>query len=345
MLYACSALRTSLCVAIARRMRAGVLLAAAASGPGWATNVSSTPDYLAPVETAQFKLVPSKVVRAVPVPGPAQSAALGTEPTRASAADRTGPADKSVGKTAKTKAAQSKSVVAPSPVNLAAARPKPAADATSEATATSLKPTVVAKSPVSTDRGALSPDASAALARVRSTADNGAAPFIIIDKRIARMWLFDAQGRPRGHSAVLLGLARGDDTVPGIGDKPLARIRTGERTTPAGRFVAEPGLNAKGDDVFWLDYEAAVSMHRVHDVNRGEQRVQRLASPSAADNRISYGCVNVPADFYDQTLLPLVGGRRPVVYLLPETRPLDTIFDPKANLLARGSRAAGKGAS
>ena len=193
---------------------------------------------------------------------------------------------------------------------------------------------------------AMSRDAGAALARVMQTNDNGAAPFIIIDKRSARMWLFDVQGQTRGNTAVLLGLARGDDTVPGIGDKPLARIRTGERTTPAGRFVAEPGRNARGDDVFWIDYDAAVSLHRVHDVNRGEQRIQRLSSPSAADNRISYGCVNVPTAFYDQTLMPLMGGQRPVVYLLPETRPLDSIFDSSGNALAsRTARPNGKGSS
>ena len=106
----------------------------------------------------------------------------------------------------------------------------------------------------------MSSDANSALSRVLLTRDNDAAPFIIIDKRNARMWLFDAQGQPRGNTAVLLGLARGDDTVPGIGEKPLARVRVGERTTPAGRFVAEPGRNARGDDVFWVDYDAAVSI-------------------------------------------------------------------------------------
>ena len=46
-----------------------------------------------------------------------------------------------------------------------------------------------------------------------------------------------------------------------------------------------------------------------------------------ADNRISYGCINVPARFFDRTLLPLVRSvRPPVVYLLPETRPVATLF-------------------
>ncbi|HEY6511493.1 MAG TPA: L,D-transpeptidase [Burkholderiaceae bacterium] len=185
----------------------------------------------------------------------------------------------------------------------------------------------------------------AALIHVLLTRDNRSAPFVIIDKRNAHMWLFDARGGSRGNSPVLLGLARGDDTAPGVGDKPLAHIRDDERTTPAGRFVAEPGRNARGDDVFWVDYDAAVSIHRVHAVNRGERRTQRLASRSAADNRISYGCINVPIAFYDGTLLPLVGGQRPVVYLLPETRPLDTLFNPATKAVAQQVPSSRKGTS
>lgn len=176
----------------------------------------------------------------------------------------------------------------------------------------------------------LSRDAQIALTRVLAANDNAGAPFIVIDKRRARLWLFDPHGRPSGSTPVLLGFARGDDTVPGIGDKPLASVRPGERTTPAGRFVGEHGRNLKGDDIIWVDYEAAVSIHRVHDVHQSDQREQRLRSRSIADNRISYGCINVPKAFYEQVLLPLVGAAAPVVYLLPETRPAASIFNLKS---------------
>jgi hypothetical protein len=185
----------------------------------------------------------------------------------------------------------------------------------------------VAPLKVAWDRAAvLSGDAYYTLEHVFATHDNGGAPFIIIDKRRARLWLFDGQGRPTGSTAVLLGFARGDDTVPGIGDKPLSQVRPGERTTPAGRFVAEHGRNLKGDDILWVDYDAAVSMHRVKDVHRSDRREQRLRSRSIADNRISYGCINIPKAFFDQVLKPVVGRAQPVVYLLPETRPPASIF-------------------
>ena len=58
----------------------------------------------------------------------------------------------------------------------------------------------------------------------------------------------------------------------------------------------------------------------------GENRPQRLASPTVADNRISYGCVNMPTSFYDRYIDPLFGKQKGVVYVLPETQPLAALF-------------------
>ena len=161
---------------------------------------------------------------------------------------------------------------------------------------------------------------------VRATNNHRGQPFAIIDKKAAMLHVFDASGSPRGSSPVLLGLAVGDDSVPGIGTRKLADIRPAERTTPAGRFVSEPGRNLQGEDIVWIDYDAAISMHRVRASNKADRRLERLATPTAADNRISYGCVNVPAAFYDALLKPVFGVKPAVVYVLPETRPVDTLL-------------------
>jgi hypothetical protein len=161
---------------------------------------------------------------------------------------------------------------------------------------------------------------------IRETGNNRGQPFAVIDKKAALLHVFDGAGKLRGASPVLLGLAVGDDSVPGIGERKMSDIRPAERTTPAGRFVSEPGRNLQGEDIVWIDYDAAVSMHRVRDGNKADRRLQRLATPTPADNRISYGCVNVPAAFYDALIKPVFGARPAVVYVLPETRPADTIF-------------------
>jgi hypothetical protein len=169
--------------------------------------------------------------------------------------------------------------------------------------------------------------------------DHAALPFIIVDKPRARVWVFDARGKLRGTSPVLLGLATGDHTVPGIGDRPLKDIHWYERTTPAGRFVGERGRNARGDDIIWVDYEAAVSMHRVHGVDPGERRLHRLATPTVSDNRISYGCINVPVAFYNRVIDATVTGSRVMIYVLPDVRPLSQLF-PYYDVGKRAPRAA-----
>ena len=114
-------------------------------------------------------------------------------------------------------------------------------------------------------------DAQQLAAWIRATGNNHAQPFALIDKKAASVHVFDAVGMLRGSSPVLLGLAVGDDSVPGIGERKMSEIRPEERTTPAGRFAAEPGRNLQGEDIVWIDYDAAVSMHRVRSGNKAER--------------------------------------------------------------------------
>jgi hypothetical protein len=99
-----------------------------------------------------------------------------------------------------------------------------------------------------------------------------------------------------------------------------------ERTTPAGRFVAEPGVNANGEDIVWVDYDAAVSMHRVRPNVKKERRLQRLASATPVDNRISFGCINLPVAFYETVLSPTVQKHGAIVYVLPEVQSVQALF-------------------
>lgn len=197
---------------------------------------------------------------------------------------------------------------------------------TTEAAPLALSPSAAPRGiPAVPDRGVSEVDR---LARwVRATGDNQRLPFVIVDKKKARVAVFEPDGRLRGITPALMGAARGDHSVPGIGERPMASIRPEERTTPSGRFVAELGHNIKGEDIVWVDYDAAVSLHRVRATNPAERRLQRLASATPEDNRISYGCINVPQAFYEGIVLPtLKEPQKAVVYVLPETRPLSAVF-------------------
>lgn len=169
---------------------------------------------------------------------------------------------------------------------------------------------------------------------ILNSGDNEGSSFVIVDKKRAHAYVFSVDGRLLGAAPVLLGLAKGDEAAPGIGERELSKIAPAERTTPAGRFVAELGINTRGTDIVWVDYESAVSMHRVLTNNPAERRLQRLSSPKPEEHRISYGCINLPVAFYEQVLAPTVKRGDTIIYVLPETKSPAEVF---------GFRQTGKG--
>lgn len=163
--------------------------------------------------------------------------------------------------------------------------------------------------------------------RVLAANDNQDLPFAIVDKRDARIYVFEPSGRLAGASTVLLGAAFGDRVVPDAALRIPGRPTLDERTTPAGRFASEPGRNDKGEAIVWIDYQASLAIHRLRAAPAAERRPERLASPAPDDKRISLGCVVVPVEFYESVVGPSLGRGRGVVYVLPESRPARALFD------------------
>jgi hypothetical protein len=162
---------------------------------------------------------------------------------------------------------------------------------------------------------------------VAASGDNRSLPYIIIDKKSASLFLFSAKRKPLGTVPVLIGVAVGDDASPGIGRKKLAEIGPAEKTTPAGRFLAKYGLAAGRQRVLWVDYADSVALHPIpKDVSKNERRRQRMLSPATDDNRITFGCINVPMAFYNKSVRPLFQRKGGYVYVLPDTKPLEAVF-------------------
>ena len=181
------------------------------------------------------------------------------------------------------------------------------------------------------DFGAVQPtDARHMADWVVARRDNGRMPFIVLDKRDARLYVFEAGGRLIDQTPVLLGSSHGDETYPGIGDVPIAEVKPYQRTTAAGRFVTRPGLDADHTDVVWLDYDAALAMHRVINKVKSERRLQRLASANPKVRRISWGCINIPIAFFDSYISPVFGKRSGVTYVIPERKTFAEVFERTA---------------
>lgn len=171
-----------------------------------------------------------------------------------------------------------------------------------------------------------SADAHDAARWIAASHDAIGRPYAIVDKKHARLLVFAADGRLAGRTPALLGLAPGDHALPGTGSKPLSQITFEERTTPAGRFASEPGRNLSGEHVVWFDYEAGLAIHRLRPGRSEAARLRSLATATPADNRASLGCVVVPVAFYESVVEPLLGRGRGVVYVLPETQPVEAFI-------------------
>jgi hypothetical protein len=162
---------------------------------------------------------------------------------------------------------------------------------------------------------------------VMKARDHHGRAFAIVDKKAARIYVYDGHGRLKGQSSALLGQAQGDDSAPGVGEHTQqGHVPFAERTTPAGRFVAEPGENLSGENVIWVDYDAAFAIHRLRPGASKADRERRLASADPEEHRASYGCVVVPVSFYTDVVERWLGKGRAVVYVMPENGSARELF-------------------
>ena len=176
---------------------------------------------------------------------------------------------------------------------------------------------------------------------VVSAKDSQGYPFAVMDKAAAQILVFGGDGRLRGAAPGLFGSAVGDHTAPGVAGLALRAIPGRDRTTPAGRFVGGFGPSIDAGRVLWVDYDSAVSIHPTATGVPAEKRVERLASASPDDNRITHGCINVSPEFYEQIIRPTFE-RGGVFYILPDKASLAETFPEFAQSHATVERKDGK---
>ena len=173
---------------------------------------------------------------------------------------------------------------------------------------------------------------------VRTTKNNTGLPFLVVDKVNAQVYAFTPYAQLKATAPILLGMARGDKMlVPN--DAPMSAIAPDKRITPAGRYLSWLVKDSHGKQVLSIDYDAAISMHIVVKGTPAQRRYERLASATIDDNRVSYGCINVPPGFFTTVVGPDFTPARGIVYVLPESTTAaqmfgfqPTIMEPAATL-------------
>lgn len=161
---------------------------------------------------------------------------------------------------------------------------------------------------------------------IHERGDDHGRPFVIVDKKAARIFVFAAGGALVGASPTILGLSKGDIPVPGAGQKDPSRLLPYERKTPAGRFESQPGRNLHGEPVVWVDYDTGIAIHRVRPGASQTTRLNSLAGTDVNERRLSLGCVVVPEPFFLSVVLPTLGRVHGTVYVLPEDEPVQAMF-------------------
>ncbi len=162
---------------------------------------------------------------------------------------------------------------------------------------------------------------------VAAEGDNQKLPYAIIDKNDASLSLYTAGGKLLDKVPVLIGIAPGDDATAGVGSKKLSQIGPAEKTTPAGRYLAKFGLAFGRERVLWVDYATSVAIHTIPaDSSKKERRRERMLSDTPDDNRITFGCINVPRAFYARLLRPQFQKKGGYVYVLPDSKPMEEVF-------------------
>ncbi|WP_449467705.1 hypothetical protein [Stenotrophomonas humi] len=179
---------------------------------------------------------------------------------------------------------------------------------------------------------------------VVASKDNQGYPFAIMDKAAAQILVFGGDGRLRGATPGLFGSAAGDHIAPGVAGLALREIPGRDRTTPAGRFVGGFGPSLDAGRVLWVDYDSAVSIHPTATGVPAERRVERLASPSPDDNRVTHGCINVSPEFYKQ-IVSSTFERGGVFYILPDAASIEETFPEFAQSREAAQHSNGKRAA
>jgi hypothetical protein len=175
---------------------------------------------------------------------------------------------------------------------------------------------------------------------VVASGDNLRLPYLLIDKVNAKVFAFTPTGQLKGAAPVLLGMAKGDRLIA-PNTATMAQMPPQVRITPAGRFVSRLAIDSHGKELLVLDYDASISLHPVVKGTPKEHRAERLASATSQDNRISFGCINVPVPFYSTIVSPTFTGTKGVVYVLPETGPASALFGmPPVGAVVTGAQPA-----
>ena len=137
----------------------------------------------------------------------------------------------------------------------------------------------------------------------------------IADKPNGMIHMFDEKGQFIASSNALYGKQAGDILTEESRNKPIDKMTTVDKVTPAGTYKLSFSKDLSGDYAggYTLRFEddkgdlGGVAIHSVYLGDVKEDRLKKLSSTNLADKKVSFGCVNTSPEFILNEVLPRAG--------------------------------------
>jgi len=160
--------------------------------------------------------------------------------------------------------------------------------------------------------------------------------FMVADKPNGMMHIFKEDGSHALSDPTLYGKDKGDVM------EAVSSLKGGAKITPAGKFTlqSKPSEYA-GKQMLVLveskDSTGYIAIHAADTSDVSENRLGRLDTPTAEDNRVSYGCINTKHDTFVDKIVPNIGSLDGgLIFVLPETAEATAeMFKPETKVVER----------
>jgi hypothetical protein len=154
--------------------------------------------------------------------------------------------------------------------------------------------------------------------------------FFIADKPNGVIHVFDKDGKYVATSAALYGAQAGDTFTEWQRTASVDELSPTDKITPAGTYRVNWKVDPeyRGGGAFYLTdaktgkFQGGVAIHAVYTGTPSEHRTARLATPTAADNKVSFGCINTANEVFLKDVVPHKADfENGLVFVLPDVVP------------------------
>jgi hypothetical protein len=185
-------------------------------------------------------------------------------------------------------------------------------------------------------KGKMSPLAQSVYEAMAPVAMKTGKWFMVADKPNGMLHIFKEDGSHFISDATLYGKDKGDVLAN------VSSLEGGAKITPAGKFTLKQSEAEYAGKVALLlvesqDSTGYIAVHAADVSTPSERRLERLETPTSADNRISYGCINTKHETFINEIKPhineLDGG---LIFVLPDaTEKTAEMFAPETKVVER----------